>query len=241
MDIWWAVAAAIVTSQLALLAVELYLHRHLAHRSIGLHPVASVSLRAWLALTVGHDAQRWVAVHRTHHRFADVAGDPHSPVLEGTARVLFGSALLYHHAASNLGPDDLPKDVASDSAATKYAKRFIRLPVLLGLFALVLGWEAAAMATVVHTLLVVFLLGAINSLGHSVGYRNWDAPGTNLRPLSLATWGQGFQNNHHAWPRSPKMSTHSGEVDHGWGVVRVLVALRLATLTVTPRTPKAAE
>ena len=45
---------------------------------------------------------------------------------------------------------------------------------------------------------------AINTLGHSVGYKKYqtnDMSQNNLI-LALLTWGEGFHNNHHRYPRS---------------------------------------
>ena len=48
--------------------------------------------------TTGIRPRQWVAVHRKHHAFTDVPGDPHSPVLEGYPTVQFGNVLLYRKA-----------------------------------------------------------------------------------------------------------------------------------------------
>jgi len=47
--------------------------------------------------------------------------------------------------------------------------------------------------------------------------------GHNVRLVSLLTMGEGWHNNHHAYPGSARLGLHSGEWDPGWWV---LVALR---------------
>ena len=55
-------------------------------------------MRALLWMTTGIKPRQWVAVHRKHHAFTDVEGDPHSPVLEGYAAVQFGNVGMYRRA-----------------------------------------------------------------------------------------------------------------------------------------------
>ena len=43
-------------------------------------------------MTTGIRPRQWVAVHRKHHAFTDVDGDPHSPVLAGLRRVQLTNA-----------------------------------------------------------------------------------------------------------------------------------------------------
>jgi stearoyl-CoA desaturase (delta-9 desaturase) len=91
-------------------------------------------------------------------------------------------------------------------------------------FGLITGFVAAG----VHALLYVMLAGAINAVAHQYGDRPYKSSATNLQPLALVTGGEGLHNNHHAAPTSARFSLHNGEIDPGWWVVRVLVALHLA-------------
>ena len=80
----------------------------------------------------------------------------------------------------------------------------------------------------VHAVLYVMLAGAINAVAHQYGDRPYKSSATNVQPLALVTGGEGLHNNHHAAPTSARFSLHEGEIDPGWWVVRVLVALHLA-------------
>jgi fatty-acid desaturase len=40
-------------------------------------------------------------VHRRHHAALDTVGDPHSPAVRGTSRVLLTNILMYRNAAKN--------------------------------------------------------------------------------------------------------------------------------------------
>lgn len=89
------------------------------------------------------------------------------------------------------------------------------------------GWGllAAALHGVIY---VFFLSSSINGLCHTRGYRTFDNTATNIPWLALLTGGEGFHNNHHGFPRSPKCSVGSGEFDPSWRIIRVLTRLNLA-------------
>jgi stearoyl-CoA desaturase (delta-9 desaturase) len=51
--------------------------------------------------------------------------------------------------------------------------------------------------------------------------------GTNVWILGLLSFGEGFHNNHHAFPRSARMGLQAHELDLGWLVLRLLRRLGL--------------
>jgi stearoyl-CoA desaturase (delta-9 desaturase) len=51
--------------------------------------------------------------------------------------------------------------------------------------------------------------------------------GTNLPVLGVLSFGEGFHNNHHAFPRSARMGLGRWELDAGWAAIRVLAACGL--------------
>jgi fatty-acid desaturase len=75
---------------------------------------------------------------------------------------------------------------------------------------------------------VFFLSSSINGLCHYRGYRTFDNTATNIRWLALLTGGEGFHNNHHGFPRSPKFSSRSGELDPSWPIIQLLIRMKLA-------------
>lgn len=89
------------------------------------------------------------------------------------------------------------------------------------------GWGllAASLHGVVY---VFFLSSSINGLCHYRGYRTFDNTATNIRWLALVTGGEGLHNNHHGFPRSPKFSARSGELDPSWPIIQLLTRMKLA-------------
>ena len=83
------------------MATTVYLHRALAHRALTLRPPAAHVFRLVVWVTTGIRPRQWVAVHRKHHAFTDVEGDPHSPVLHGWVKVQLMNVAMYRREARN--------------------------------------------------------------------------------------------------------------------------------------------
>jgi hypothetical protein len=114
-NLFVALLVGFAITMLANLATTIYLHRTLAHRSMTMRPGLSWFFRLVVWLTVGIKPRQWVAVHRKHHAFTDVEGDPHSPVLLGWVRVQLTNVALYRKVANdpeqvNRYAQDLPPD-----------------------------------------------------------------------------------------------------------------------------------
>lgn len=225
------IAAAIVTT-IANTGTTVYLHRALSHRALTLHPAVAWVFRLTLWLTTGIKPKEWVAVHRKHHAYTDVDGDPHSPVLLGWWFVQKNNVALYRRA---LADKSLISKYAKDLPDDKWDKLFFGhnksgLGLGIAILMVVLGPWTGLLAAFVHA--NVYLAGnaAVNALGHHFGKRPHSNNATNLQWLAFFTMGEGLHNNHHAAPSSPRLSHQRGQIDFGWWVIWVLKTFRLAKL-----------
>ncbi len=91
----------LIVTHITIVCVTLFLHRGQAHKAIEFNPILSHFMRFWLWLTTGMVTKQWVAIHRKHHRYSDVEGDPHTPHVFGIYNVLFKGASLYHTASKD--------------------------------------------------------------------------------------------------------------------------------------------
>ena len=94
-----AVLAGLAVCQVALFLTTVFLHRTLSHRAVTMSPALRITCRFLTWIMTGIKPRQWVAVHRRHHAFTDVEGDPHSPLLEGFAAVQIGNVVLYRRVA----------------------------------------------------------------------------------------------------------------------------------------------
>lgn len=222
-----ALLAGLLTSQLALLLTTLYLHRAVAHKALVLAPGLAFACRALVWVSTGIKPREWAAVHRRHHAYTDVLGDPHSPVLEGYWKVQLWNVGLYKKAAHD--PETLRKysrDIKVDAwDRWLFDRGFLGLLTGLGIFAGLFGWRWALVAAAAHVVSYLLINAAINAIGHHWGKRPFPGVATNNQWLALLSWGEGLHSNHHAAPTSAKFAFRRGQLDHGWLVARTLEKL----------------
>ena len=228
--LWCLLVSALIT-QVTVFSTTIYLHRTATHKALELHPAAAFAFRFALWITTGQSTREWVAVHRKHHAFTEVEGDPHSPHLHGFWSVQLGNVFHYIKEARN--PDTLDRYARDihDDVWDRTLFRFGFVGPVMGTTGLcwVLGLWWGLLAAALHLFMYVFVLSSsINGLCHYVGYRNFDNTATNIRLVALLTGGEGLHNNHHGHPRSPKFSFQPREIDPSWPVIKLLIALRLA-------------
>ena len=76
----------------------------------------------------------------------------------------------------------------------------------------------------------------VNSASHTFGYRNYalNDLSTNCWWVALMTYGEGWHNNHPAFPASARHGLRPWELDLSYGFIRMLKALGLAWDVRTP-------
>ena len=229
------IIATLAMTHITIACVTLYLHRSQAHRAVEFNPVVAHAMRAWLWLTTGMITRQWVAVHRKHHRFNDVAGDPHSPHIFGIWTVFCQGALLYNKAnkdnqmVAQYGVGT-PDDWMERNVYTPHSRLGILLMLIIDLCLFgVWGW----LVWLVQLVWIPFwAAGVVNGFGHWWGYRNADTNdfSRNIVPWDFWVGGELLHNNHHADPASPKLSRKWWEFDIGWMYITILRFLGLAKL-----------
>jgi stearoyl-CoA desaturase (delta-9 desaturase) len=227
-----ALLAAIVVTTLANTCTTVYLHRALSHRALSIHSSVALVFRAILWLTTGIKPKEWVAVHRKHHAYTDVEGDPHSPVLLGWKRVQLKNVALYREA---LADPQLISRYAKDLPDDKWDRWFFGhnktgLAIGIAILMLTFGPWTGLLAAFLHANIYLAGNAAVNALGHHFGRRPYDNNATNLQWLAFCTMGEGLHNNHHAAPSSARLSHGRTQIDPGWWVIRALTATKLAHL-----------
>ena len=91
----WCLLTSAVVTQVAVFSTTIFLHRSATHKAIELHPAVAFVFRLCLWITTGICTREWVAVHRKHHAFTEIEGDPHSPHLSGFWSVQLGNVFHY--------------------------------------------------------------------------------------------------------------------------------------------------
>jgi stearoyl-CoA desaturase (delta-9 desaturase) len=239
---WGYVLATVVSVQITIVCVTVYLHRDAAHRAVDLHPAIRNFARFWIWFTAGMLTREWVAVHRKHHAKCETPDDPHSPVVFGLRKVLLEGAELYQVHARDPETQEkygrgCPDDWLERNLYTKHRNWGIIALIVLDL--ILFGVAGIIILSIQLLAMPLFAAGVINGLGHHSGYRNFECPdaATNIVPWGVVLGGEELHNNHHAFPSSAKFSVQPWEFDIGWLWIKVFSALGLAKVNRVAPTP----
>jgi stearoyl-CoA desaturase (Delta-9 desaturase) len=228
------------------------LHRYFTHRSFKASKAARIFLGVGACLNMQGRIVRWVADHRRHHRFEDGPGDPHSPLWTDRGRRLprIGGLLHAHFFwmfnNSSTDPNIFCPDLLDDPLIQHFEK-FYYFYVALSIFLpMVVGIAGGAVEAIrcllwagcVRVLLVQHATFSVNSIGHSFGRQDFKGKDSsrNLWIFSIFLLGDGYHNNHHAFPGSAQIALLPGQFDPGYAFLRGLERSGLVSniVTVTP-------
>lgn len=222
----------LIATHITILCVTIYLHRGQAHKGLEFHPILEHFMRFWLWLTTGMVTKQWVAIHRKHHRFSDVQGDPHSPIVYGIKNIFFRGVYYYYLAAKDADMimqygKGTPNDWIERKIYSKHSRLGISLLLILNF---ILFGPIGILIWGIQMLWIPFwAAGVINGIGHWWGYRNGTTKDNsrNISPIGIIVGGEELHNNHHLNPASPKLSAKWFEFDIGWLYIKIFSAIKL--------------
>jgi fatty-acid desaturase len=92
------------------------------------------------------------------------------------------------------------------------------------------GWSWIVWGIFVRSVVVYHITWLVNSASHATGYRTYRTAdrSTNCWWLALLGWGEGWHNNHHAFPSSARHGLRWYELDVTWITIRILAFAQLA-------------
>jgi stearoyl-CoA desaturase (delta-9 desaturase) len=244
---WLYLSMLLVGAMLTEWGITIGFHRLLTHRSFETHRWLRAVWTSLGALAVQGSPLVWCAVHRKHHQASDQEGDPHSPVLYG--RGWWNAIRGFVHAHTgwlfsshwsfpdlNRYVPDLLKDrllVGVDRMYYVWVILSLALPAALGGL-LTLSWTGMLLGFIWGGLVRIFVVQhitfSINSLCHMFGrrtYQTGDDSRNNVLCGFLAQ-GEGWHNNHHAFPTSARHGLEWWQLDTSWLLIRGMQRLGLA-------------
>lgn len=224
-------------------------HRLLTHGGFKTYNWVKAVL-AFAGQTAGEgSADMWVATHRKHHALSDKPGDPHSPH-EGS----WWSHMLWIYPFKSVEErQDLlthwAPDMAKDPVVSWVSKHFLLTHFVVGFALLGLGyayggWNMAMSfmmwGVFVRTVAVLHVTWFVNSASHMSGYRNYETTDDSRNNwwVAIVAYGEGWHNNHHAYPRMAVHGHKWWEFDATWQLLRAMKFCGLAWDIVDYRTNK---
>jgi stearoyl-CoA desaturase (delta-9 desaturase) len=225
----------LIVTHITIISVTLYLHRSQTHRGVTFNPVVNHFFRFWLWMTTAMVTKQWVAIHRKHHQYSDVEGDPHSPKLFGIKNILFRGVYYYYVTAKDARMTlsygkGTPEDWIEKNIYSKYNYAGVCLMLIINV--VLFGWIGPIIWLIQMLWIPFWAAGVINGIGHWFGYRNGTTRDNshNILPIGIWIGGEELHNNHHLDPANPKLSKKWFEFDAGWFYIKVLEKLKLAKL-----------
>ncbi|MCR9096976.1 MAG: acyl-CoA desaturase [bacterium] len=236
----WRIVACVYPFQA--IGIGVSLHRYFAHRSFK----TSRPFQFFLALcsaSIFGDPVGFAGKHRIHHQHVDRETDVHTP-LHGWWACWMGSLL-----DSGYTEEEILRRVADLRRYPElmWIHRNARLPglTLIALAALfggvTAGLEAGLVAGItgaitagtvgvcLPTIVGVHQTSAVNYFTHKYGTQRFETGdhSTNNLLVALVTWGEGWHNNHHRYPRSARAGFLWWEIDPFFWVIWLFERLGL--------------
>ncbi len=213
-------------------------HRYLAHRSFRCRPIFEAVIVSGGYLAFQGSPLWWAAIHRAHHRYTDTDRDPHTPrkgVRYALLGWLFDTSYLPHLNLATHCKDLVknkfykalePRGGIIHANALNLLFNIVYRALILYFFGWLVFW--ANIAASVATFMMPQLLNVACHLPH-LGYKNFpsDDDGVNIWWVSVLALGEGWHNNHHAYPGSSRAGIRPYEFDLCFQTLRLAKVLGL--------------
>lgn len=226
---WWVAGS---------LGIGMGYHRLLTHRGYKTPRWIEYFLTTCGTLALEGGPIFWVATHRKHHQNTDRDGDPHSPHDGGLwshmGWILTGRTL--HNNANELLP--YVPELRKDRFHTWISRwHWIPITALGGIVFAIGGWRFLLWVIFFRTVLGLHSTWLVNSATHMWGRRRFPTRDNSRNSLwvALLTFGEGWHNNHHAFPQSARHGLAWYEFDPNWYGIVILRLLGLARDVKTDR------
>jgi stearoyl-CoA desaturase (delta-9 desaturase) len=244
---WRDVAIFAVLYTATALGITVGFHRLLTHRAFKTGPRTRGVLAILGSAAIEGPVISWVADHRKHHACSDREGDPHSPhVGHGTGWKAPFKGFFHAHVGwlfihtQRGSKERFAPDLLEDPVIRFVDKWFFVWAVGGLLLPFFLGWawggtiDAALTALLWGGVVRMFLLHhvtySVNSLCHMFGGRPYDTKdhSRNFAPVAVLSMGEGWHNNHHAFPTSAEHGLRWYQPDPSAWTISALEKLGLA-------------
>lgn len=185
----------------------------------------------------------WTAMHRAHHKHVDTELDPHSPAFglwKGYAGWIDPHTTVYPpHINPKLQCKDLYRDPVYRFLEKEKLREAIALNITVAMLfhattGLLLGWQIG-LAGLVCSVVAFQMPLIVNTCCHipKLGYKGFPSTddSVNVWWLGILAVGEGWHNNHHAYPGSARSGLRPHEFDLSWMIIKTGKLLGLVTHT----------
>ena len=200
------------------LGITVTFHRQLTHKSYETLPIIRKIGTVFGTLGGVGSSIGWVSIHREHHRHSDTEKDPHSPKF-GFIRSFYGSVL------AKVSPRYVT-DLLRDNFQVRMHEHYWKINAVYAIALLAIGGIHLWMVLHVFPSFILWTtMGAVNTISHMWGYKNYPETRDDSRNNWLAAflaWGEGWHNNHHGDPANYSFQVKWWEFDVSKWVIKLI-------------------
>jgi len=204
---YWLILSILVYYMSGCLGITITFHRYLTHKSFKMPKWCEYLFSFFGAMGGTGSTLGWLSVHRTHHKYTDKDGDPHSPHNAGW-KIIFGK---YNY---KFNPMDA-KSMLRYKFHVNLHRYYYLIFVLWGLALFAIDPHLGLYGFIIPVTLQTWISNMTNWANHSTGYTNFKTSddSRNTWWISALNWGDGWHNNHHARPASYTFQYKWWEID----------------------------
>lgn len=248
---WAEVLVMLGMYAIAGFGVTIGFHRLLTHRAFETHRWVKWTLAIMGSVAAQGMCINWCATHRRHHQKSDRDGDPHSPHLHGEGVTGLLKGMWHAHVMWCFDKDcpDMARsvpDLLEDRVLLVIDQLyFFWVGVGILIPGVLLGWMTHSWAGFfsgiiwggfVRICLLQHVTWSINSVCHVWGTRPFQSAdhSCNNFPIAIVSLGEGWHNNHHAFPTSARHGLRWWQFDSSYILIKAMEKVGLVWNVIVP-------
>lgn len=204
------------------LGIVVTFHRKLTHNSYETYPIITKIGSFLGCLSNTGSPIVWTAIHIKHHLNSDKEGDPHSPWITGW------KVFLLKYPIDNKVIWRM-RNIVSDPYQ-QFLHRYYNLILIAysGILFLLGGWYLMIFLHWAPVVIAAIMSNIVNYSGHKESwwgsYRTYKLSdhSSNNWIWAIPSWGEGWHNNHHRYPKSYTTKQKWWELDISGLIIRTI-------------------
>jgi stearoyl-CoA desaturase (Delta-9 desaturase) len=233
------------------LGITIGFHRLFTHKSFETNRPVTAFLGIAGSMAVEGPLLDWVAFHRCHHQHSDHHDDPHTPhghgsgvkgIIKGIWRAQIGWLFEPKRADIRKYVPDLEKDRMVSTISKLFPLWVVlsfAIPATIGGL-VTMSWVGAILGFVwgglVRVVFVHHVTWSVNSICHVWGTQPFKShdESRNNPIVGILAFGEGWHNNHHAFPTSARHGLKWWQIDVSWLLIWAASKVGLAQKVRVP-------
>ena len=201
-----------------IIGVNVGLHRLYSHRSFKTYKPIEYFIAFWSVIATVGSPFVYPGIHRQHHRYSDVAGDPHSPK-DNKIKTFIGIWNI-----NEIQWFTIIKDLLRQPHLRFIHKHYFTLLIAYMVVLFFIDPNLVIFAYAIPACLCFWGSSSVNVLAHTWGYRSFNTKdnSTNNVLSSIMSLGEGWHNNHHYMPSNWNTQVKWWEIDPPACVIRLI-------------------